>query len=253
LDLVTEADRESERAVIRTLSRAFPDLAILAEESGANARRSEHRWIIDPLDGITNFAHRFPQFCVSIAYEHSGRLELAVVYDALKRELFVAARGRGARLDGRPTHVSATPSLDHALLATALPYDQRERRNFYLTFWEAFMMRTQGVRHTGSAVLNLCYVACVPVDALWEFGLWPWEVAAGALIVTRVSLLSPLSRIGRSFCVRVLVLIGHCRHQFSHETRTGKAGAHHRSRARTLQAACTSARPLNEPSGRVPW
>ena len=106
IDLVTEADQESEEAVIRTLNRAFPDHAILAEESGANAQRSEHRWIIDPLDGTTNFAHSFPQFCVSIAYEHRGRLELAVVYDALKRELFVAARCRGARLNGRPIHVT---------------------------------------------------------------------------------------------------------------------------------------------------
>jgi len=183
IDLVTEADRESEEAVIRTLNRAFPEHAILAEESGANARLSEHRWIIDPLDGTTNFAHGFPQFCVSIAYERRGRVELAVVFDALKRELFVAARGRGARLNGRPIHVSATPSLDRALLATGFPYDRRERRNFYFTFWEAFMMRTQGVRRTGSAALDLCYVACGRVDAFWEFGLRPWDVAAGALVV----------------------------------------------------------------------
>jgi myo-inositol-1(or 4)-monophosphatase len=183
IDLVTEADQESEQAVIRTLNRAFPDHAILAEESGANARRSAHRWIIDPLDGTTNFAHGLPQFCVSIAYEHRGRLALAVVFDALKRELFVAARGRGARLNGRPIHVSATPSLDRALLATGFPYDRRERRNFYFTFWEAFMMRTQGVRRMGSAALDLCYVACGRVDAFWEFGLRPWDVAAGALIV----------------------------------------------------------------------
>jgi myo-inositol-1(or 4)-monophosphatase len=183
IDLVTEADRESEQAVIRTLSRAFPDHSILAEESGANTRRSAHRWIVDPLDGTTNFAHGFPQFCVSIAHEHRGRLELAVVFDALKRELFVAVRGRGARLNGRPIQVSATPSLDRALLATGFPYDRRERRNFYFTFWEAFMMRTQGVRRTGSAALDLCYVACGRVDAFWEFGLRPWDVAAGALIV----------------------------------------------------------------------
>jgi myo-inositol-1(or 4)-monophosphatase len=183
IDLVTEADQESEQAVIRTLSRAFPDHAILAEESGANARQSAHRWIIDPLDGTTNFAHGFPQFCVSIAYERRGWLELAVVFDALKRELFVAARGRGARLNGRPIHVSATPSLDRALLATGFPYDRRERRNFYFTFWEAFMMRTQGVRRSGSAALDLCYVACGRVDAFWEFGLRPWDIAAGALIV----------------------------------------------------------------------
>lgn len=183
IDLVTEADHESERAVIQTLSRAFPEHAILAEESGANAQQSEHRWIIDPLDGTTNFAHGFPQFCVSIAYERRGRVELAVVFDALKRELFVAARGRGARLNARPIHVSVTPSLDGALLATGFPYDRRERRNFYFTFWEAFMMRTQGVRRTGSAALDLCYVACGRVDAFWEFGLRPWDVAAGALIV----------------------------------------------------------------------
>ncbi|MGH7914899.1 MAG: inositol monophosphatase family protein [Candidatus Binataceae bacterium] len=184
IDLVTEADREAEQAIIRTLNRAFPDHAILAEESGANARLSEHRWIIDPLDGTTNFAHGFPQFCVSIAYERRGRIELAVVFDALKRELFVAARGRGARLNARPIQVSATPSLGQALLATGFPYDRRERRNFYLAFWEAFMMRTQGVRRTGSAALDLCNVACGRVDAFWEFGLRPWDVAAGALIVT---------------------------------------------------------------------
>jgi myo-inositol-1(or 4)-monophosphatase len=183
IDLVTEADHESERAVIRTLNRAFPSHAILAEESGANERTSEYRWIIDPLDGTTNFAHGFPQFCVSIAYEHRRRLELGVVFDALKRELFVAARGRGARLNGRPIHVSAIPALDRALLATGFPYDRRERRNFYFTFWEAFMMRTQGVRRTGSAALDLCYVGCGRVDAFWEFGLRPWDVAAGALIV----------------------------------------------------------------------
>jgi myo-inositol-1(or 4)-monophosphatase len=184
IDLVTEADRESEEAVIRTINRAFPDHAILAEESGANAHLSEHRWIIDPVDGTTNFAHGFPQFCVSIAYERRGRVELAVVFDALKRELFVAARGRGARLNAQAIRVSATPSLDLALLATGFPYDRRERRNFYFTFWEAFMMRTQGVRRTGSAALDLCYVACGRVDAFWEFGLKAWDVAAGAMIVT---------------------------------------------------------------------
>jgi len=184
IDLVTEADRESEQAVIQMIKRAFPGHAILAEESGANALISDHRWIIDPLDGTTNYAHAFPMFCVSIAYEHRGRVELAVVFDALKRELFVAARGRGARLNARPIHVSTTPSLDRSLLATGFPYDRRERRNLYLTFWEAFMMRTQGVRRTGSAALDLCYVACGRVDAFWEFGLRPWDVAAGALIIT---------------------------------------------------------------------
>src|SRR5690348_7900307 len=148
IDLVTEADRESEQAVIRTLGRAFPDHAILAEESGASARHSFHRWIIDPLDGTTNFAHGFPQFCVSIAYERRGRVQVAVVLDAFKKECFVAQRGRGTALNGRSVHVSRVPALDLSLLATGFPYDRRERRRYYLAFWEAFMMRTQGVRRT---------------------------------------------------------------------------------------------------------
>jgi myo-inositol-1(or 4)-monophosphatase len=183
IDLVTEADRESEAAVIEVLQRSFPTHAILAEESGANAHTSEHRWIIDPLDGTTNFAHGFPQFCVSIAYERRGRLQAAVIFDAFKKELFVARRGKGARLNGRRLRVSRTEALETALLATGFPYDRRERRRFYLCFWEAFMLRTHGVRRTGSAALDLAWVACGRVDAFWEFGLKQWDVAAGALIV----------------------------------------------------------------------
>jgi myo-inositol-1(or 4)-monophosphatase len=151
IDFVTEADRESEQAVIRKLSRAFPDHAILAEESGANARQKAHRWIIDPLDGTTNFAHGFPQFCV---FDCLRAVRTARTCSGVRRaQARTVRRGawRGARLNGRPIRVSATPSLESALLATAFPHDQRERRNFYLTFWEAFMMRTHGVRHTGSA------------------------------------------------------------------------------------------------------
>ena len=184
INLVTEADRESEQAVIRTLDGAFPDHAILAEKSGANARRSEHRWIVDPLDGTTNFAHGFPQFCVSIAYERRGRLELAVVYDALKRELFVAARGRGARLNGRPSCERDAVARPRAT-RHRLSLRPARAAQFLFDLLGAFMMRTQGVRHPGSAVLDLCYVACGQVDALWEFGLRPWDVAAGALIVPR--------------------------------------------------------------------
>ena len=183
IDLVTEADREAEAAVIEVLQRAFPAHAILAEESGANARVSEHRWIIDPLDGTTNFAHAFPQFCVSIAYERRGRIQAAVIFDAFKRELFVARRGGGARLNGKPIRVTRTPFLESALLVTGFAYDRRERRRFYLAFWEAFMMRTHGVRRTGSAALDLAWVACGRADAFWEFGLKPWDVAAGALLV----------------------------------------------------------------------
>ena len=183
IDLVTEADRESETAIIEVIHRAFPTHAILAEESGASAHQSDHRWIIDPLDGTTNFAHGFPQFCVSIAYQHRGRTQFGVVFDALKKELFTARLGRGARLNGKPIHVSTTDSLSASLLATGFPYDRRERRRFYLCFWEAFMMRTQGVRRTGAAALDFAYVASGRTDGFWEFGLKAWDVAAGALIV----------------------------------------------------------------------
>ncbi len=184
VDLVTEADHESEAAVIDVLQRAFPDHTILAEEgSGNSVPASEHRWIIDPLDGTTNFAHTFPQFCVSIAYERRGRIQLGVILDALKRELFVARRGGGASLNRKPIRVSHVGSLEMALLATGFPYDRRERRRFYLCFWEAFMLRTHGTRRTGSAALDLAWVACGRVDAFWEFGLKQWDVAAGSLLV----------------------------------------------------------------------
>src|SRR5277367_3293532 len=183
IDLVTEADRESEAAIIEVIHRAFPTHAILAEESGASAHQSDHRWIIDPLDGTTNFAHGYPQFCVSIAYERRGRVELGVVFDALKRECFIATRGQGARLNGKPIRVSATPNLCSSLLCTGFAYDRRERRRFYMCFWEELMTRTQGIRRTGSAALDLAYVAAGRTDGFWEFGLRAWDVAAGALIV----------------------------------------------------------------------
>jgi myo-inositol-1(or 4)-monophosphatase len=183
IDLVTEADRESEAAIIEIIARAFPTHAILAEESGASVLASDHRWIIDPLDGTTNFAHGFPMFCVSIAYERKGRVEFGIVYDALRHECFSATRGRGARLNAKPIHVTKTAMLSSALVATGFPYDRRERRRFYLCFWEAFMMRTQGVRRTGAAALDLCNVASGRTDGFWEFGLKPWDVAAGSLIV----------------------------------------------------------------------
>ncbi|MBV8361263.1 MAG: inositol monophosphatase [Deltaproteobacteria bacterium] len=183
IDLVTEADQESETAVIDVLRRAFPDHTILAEEGGGSNAAGEHRWIIDPLDGTTNFAHSFPQFCVSIGYERRGRIQLAVILDAFKRELFVARRGAGASLNHKPIRVSRVRTLDMSLLATGFPYDRRERRRFYLCFWEAFMLRTHGVRRTGSAALDLAWVACGRIDAFWEFGLKPWDVAAGSLLV----------------------------------------------------------------------
>ena len=183
IDLVTEADRESEAAIIEVIHRAFPTHAILAEESGASVHQSDHRWIIDPLDGTTNFAHGYPQFCVSIAYERRGRVQFGVVFDALKKECFIAQRGQGARLNGKPIRVSTTSNLSAALLSTGFAYDRRERRRFYLCFWEELMTRAQGVRRTGSAALDLAYVAAGRTDGFWEFGLRPWDVAAGALLV----------------------------------------------------------------------
>ena len=183
LDLVTEADRESEAEIIGVIHRTFPTHAVLAEESGPSSHASDHLWIVDPLDGTTNFAHGFPMFCVSIAYQRRGRVQFGVVFDAFKKELFVAERGRGARLNGKPINVSRTDSLANSLLATGFPYDRRERRRFYMTFWEAFMLRTQGVRRTGAAALDMAYVACGRTDGFWEFGLKAWDVAAGALLI----------------------------------------------------------------------
>ncbi len=183
LDLVTEADGEAEEAAIRTLNRAFPDHAILSEEGGGIDQPSEHRWIIDPLDGTTNFAHGYPHCCVSIGYERRGRIEFGVIFDALRDELFVARRGGGATLNRRPIAVSRAATLDTALLATGFPYDRSARRRFYLTFWEAMMTRVHGVRRTGSAALDLAWVACGRMDGFWEFGLKPWDIAAGALLV----------------------------------------------------------------------
>jgi fructose-1,6-bisphosphatase/inositol monophosphatase family enzyme len=128
IDLVTEADRESEAAIIDVIHRAFPTHAILAEESGASVHQSDHRWIIDPLDGTTNFAHGYPQFCVSIAYERRGRVQFGVVFDALKKECFIAHRGQGARLNGKPIRVSSTPNLGASLLCTGFAYDRRDDR-----------------------------------------------------------------------------------------------------------------------------
>ncbi len=183
LDLITEADKEAEAAVIETIVRAFPTHSILAEESGANEHRSDHRWIIDPLDGTTNFAHGFPAFCVSIAYEHRSRIQFGVVFDAMHKDLFVAARGKGAKLNGRPIRVSRATTLASSLLATGFPYNRRERRRFYLCFWEEMMTHVQGVRRSGAAALDLANVACGRTDGFWEFGLKPWDVAAGALLV----------------------------------------------------------------------
>ncbi len=186
LDLVTESDLASERLIIERIKTYHPRHAILAEESGASgpADRAgdEGCWIIDPLDGTTNYAHGYPCFCVSIGLEHKGRMEIGVVYDPMRDEMFSAERGEGASLNGRRIGVSPVASLAGALLCTGFPYDVRERSEFARHFAN-FIMNAQGVRRDGAAALDLAYVACGRFDGFWEEGLKPWDVAAGVLLV----------------------------------------------------------------------
>lgn len=186
IDLVTESDLASERLIIDRIKTYYPRHSILAEESGASnpdgENQNEWRWIIDPLDGTTNYAHGYPCFCVSIALQHKGTLQIGVVYDPLRDEMFAAERGRGAALNGRRISVSRTRSLGSSLLCTGFPYDVRERNEFARHFAN-FIMRAQGVRRDGAAALDLAYVAAGRFDGFWEEGLKPWDVAAGALII----------------------------------------------------------------------
>jgi len=184
IDLVTSVDRESERRIVDLLRKKFPGHSILAEEeTDLVGTQASHRWIIDPLDGTTNFAHGYPQFCVSLALERDGEVIMGLVYDPLRPECFQAVKGQGATLNGDPIRISSVTELDRALLATGFPYDQRDKADFYLAFFKAFITRAQGIRRNGSAALDLCYVACGRLDGFWELKLRPWDTAAGALIV----------------------------------------------------------------------
>ena len=185
IDLVTESDLAAERLIIDRIKTYHTRHSILAEESGAMNppdHESDWRWIIDPLDGTTNYAHGYPCFCVSIALEHQGSLEVGVVYDPIRDEMFAAERGQGASLNGRRICVSRTSNLGRALLCTGFPYDVRERNEFARHFAN-FIMHAQGVRRDGAAALDLAYVAAGRFDGFWEEGLKPWDVAAGALII----------------------------------------------------------------------
>jgi myo-inositol-1(or 4)-monophosphatase len=183
-NMVTDVDRRAEQAIVGILSAAFPDHRILAEEGGkGRGEDSPYRWIVDPLDGTTNFTHGFPAFCVSIGLEVEGRIVLGVVYDPIRRELFEAEASKGAFLNGQRIQVSKVPSLNKALLVTGFSYD-RESRQRNLEHFERFVLASQGLRRTGSAALDLSYVAAGRVDGFWELRLSPWDVAAGSLIVT---------------------------------------------------------------------
>jgi myo-inositol-1(or 4)-monophosphatase len=184
IDLVTEYDRRSEKILLSRLRARFPDHAVLAEESGVHeAPGSAVRWLIDPLDGTTNFAHNYPFFAVSIGIEIDGGLAAGVVYDPVRDELFAAASGQGATLNGRPIRVSSAERVESALLVTGFPYGVREDPERYLRPFREFLVRAQGVRRDGSAALNLAYVACGRFDGLWEDDLSPWDTSAGVVLV----------------------------------------------------------------------
>jgi myo-inositol-1(or 4)-monophosphatase len=184
IDLVTDADRLAESILIDGLRHSFPDHAILAEESGKHkVEGATHLWIVDPLDGTTNYAHQYPFFCVSIALELEGKLTLAVVYDPMLDETFTAIDGEGAFLNGHRIKVTREQDLAKSFLSTGFPYDLRETEQDNLDHFLKFMKSTQAVRRDGSAVLDLCYVACGRFDGFWEMKLSPWDVAAGALVV----------------------------------------------------------------------
>ncbi|MBI2216572.1 MAG: inositol monophosphatase [Candidatus Rokubacteria bacterium] len=182
-NLVTEMDARAEALITARLRESFPHDAILAEEGGATSGESGRRWIVDPLDGTTNYAHGLPIFAVSIGLEVAGRVALGVVHDPNMDELFVAERGAGAWLGGERLVVSATATLNESLLATGLPYNVRETPDNNLAEFSAFTVRAQGVRRIGSAVLYLAYVAAGRLDGYWELRLGSWDVAAGALLV----------------------------------------------------------------------
>ena len=182
-NLVTEMDQRAEAEILGRLRATFPDDAILSEETGASPGHSGRRWIIDPLDGTTNYAHGLPVFGVSIALEAERRIILGVVYDPSRDELFVAERGRGATLGDAPIRVSASASLGESLLTTGFPYNIRDTRDTNLPEYAAFSVRARAVRRLGSAVLDLAYVACGRFDAFWELRLGAWDVAAGSLLV----------------------------------------------------------------------
>lgn len=183
INLVTEMDIRSERAIVETLRATFPFHGIIAEEETTIQNGSEFSWIIDPLDGTTNYAHGYPFFSVSIALELSGDIVLGVVYDPMRDELFTAQKGRGAFLNGRKIQVSVTDTLIRSLLATGFPYDRKNSLKNNLNFFSRLLMASQEVRRDGSAALDLCYVACGRLDGFWEIKLKPWDVAAGSLIV----------------------------------------------------------------------
>ena len=181
-DFVTQVDKAAEAAIIDIIHKAHPDHAILAEESGA-INANEFCWIIDPLDGTTNFIHGFPQYCVSIGIQHRGAMAHGVIYDPTKNELFTASKGRGAFLDDRRMRVSKCLRLQDALVATGFPFKEMSHVDRYVGQMKTVMQNSSGMRRAGAAALDLAYVAAGRFDAFWELGLSPWDMAAGSLMI----------------------------------------------------------------------
>lgn len=181
-NLLTEADLASQKAVISVIRRAFPQDGFMAEESPVERSANGRLWIIDPLDGTTNYAHSFPAAAVSVAFAENDSVRAGAVYDPFRRELFTAQKGKGAFLNGRRLKVSGVPSLSKALLVTGFAYDRAERAEFYCGFFAEFMKLSHDVRRMGAASLDFCWLAAGRTDGYWEFGLKPWDVAAGGLV-----------------------------------------------------------------------
>ena len=181
-DLVTEADRASEKLVVERLRSHFPSHAIVAEEGGGHESASEYRWFVDPLDGTTNFAHSFPMFNITLGLERAGEVIAGVVYDPIRQEMFTAERGSGAYLNNRRIRVSNARRLNDALASTGFP-SRKRHHNVNIHFYYQVAMASHGVRRTGSAAIDLAYVSCGRLDFFWEFGLKPWDMAAGTLLV----------------------------------------------------------------------
>lgn len=181
-EFVTQVDKQAEAGIIETIHRAYPHHSFLAEESGTHGN-DDYVWVIDPLDGTTNFIHGFPVFSVSIALKYKGQLEQGVVYDPLRQEIFSATRGQGAQLNERRIRVSRLRGLEGALLGTGFPYRQLNDLDTYLAIFRELLTKTAGIRRAGSAAIDLAYVACGRLDGFWEFGLKEWDMAAGALLI----------------------------------------------------------------------
>jgi myo-inositol-1(or 4)-monophosphatase len=182
VDVVTVADRESEKLIVERLTKLWPEHDLVGEEGARRSHGSDYRWYIDPLDGTTNFAHGYPVFCVSIALEHRKELVAGVVFDPTRNELFAAEKGSGATLNGRLMHVSKIDDLAQSLVATGFP-SQKRHKNPNIHFYHHITLKTHGIRRAGSAAMDLAYTACGRFDGYWEFNLNPWDTAAGVLLV----------------------------------------------------------------------